>query len=130
MDLKTIVLEGVEYLLVPTEMLAMVQGVEPEEPEEPEAPSLEDFTPPVIQGKKDSIVVVNTMPNVAKAEGTEYDFAKRLKERNLRPEDVMVIKTKFEDLPEIPEISQNDFKGKTPPGKWGFYGKGIERDIG
>lgn len=125
------VLDGVEYLLVPREMFEAIQTTESEKPVEApqKTPSLDDFTPPTIVSKKDSIIVVNTMPAVAKAEGIEYGFAKRLQERNLRPEDVMVIKPKFEDLQEIPEIARNDFKKKTPPGKWGFYGEGIERDL-
>lgn len=147
MELQTMVLGGIEYVLIPKEIFNKSVGIEEvaqPEPVPPPAPTpaVSDFAdptppapPPVIEtSQPESIVIVDTMPNVRKAQGKEYGYAKRLKEQNLRPEDVMVVRTSFEDMPETPEIARNDFKSKTNPqlikAKWGFYGEGVERDLG
>lgn len=142
MEVKTILLDGKEYVLVPVEIFNKSVGIEkPVDPSPPvPAPTLEDFevavTPtPAPPAQQESVVIVDAMPNVKKAQGKEYGYAKRLKEQNLQPEDVMVIRPGgFDTMPETPEIARNDYRSKTNPNlikaKYGFYGEGVERDLG
>ena len=113
------ILDGIEYVLVPRDLF---EGKKQEQAEpEPEV-DISDFeTESLPVRQTDSVITVNTMPDVKKAEGSKYGFAERLKQRKLRPEDVMVMRTSFEEMPETPEIARNDYKNKYPPGKWGFY---------
>src|SRR3990167_8877933 len=118
MELKIIILDGIEYVLIPRDMFEKNVEV-PEVVQEIPKEDLSDFEP------EESVKIVESMPGVKKAQGSEYGYKKRLDKQALLPEDVMVLKTNFEDMPESPEIARNDFKNKIPPGKWGFYGPGA-----
>lgn len=132
------VLDGVEYVLIPKDVFDKTLGITKEvEDVVPNTAGLNDFEveskSPVVsaQPQKESIKVVEVMPDVKKAEAKVYGYAERLKKHALVPEDVMVLKTNFEDMPELPEIARNDYTDASKiKGKWGFYGPGAERDLG
>ena len=130
MELKTIVLDGVEYVLIPRETFESITGNTQEEPQAEVSSPIDDFEVEKKEPIVDSISIVESVQGVPKAQGKESEYVKRLQTHTLRPEDVMVLKTNFDDMPETPEIARNDFKHKMPPGKWGFYGPGVERDLG
>lgn len=150
MELRTLVLDGVEYVLIPKETFERIIGVSEELPTS-EAPNTEpesdqeltdfDVAPqprplPLAsdEEKKASIKVVDVMPEIKKAQGAAYGYAERLKNRALVPEDVMVAKPSFTPMEETPEIAKNDFKDKfavlKSSAKFGFYGEGAVRDVG
>lgn len=124
------VLDGIEYVLIPKDLFERSVGISSNLPTEEIVEPVKQPAPPVVE----TIQVVESLPDVKKAQGRIYGFADRLKKRALLPEDVMVVKTNFEDMPETQEIARNDFKDKNHPGlikaKWGFYGPGAERDLG
>ncbi len=123
------VLDGIEYVLIPKDTFEASVGIEKEEVVEQEI-----VAKPEAYVEKVSVKVVETMPGVKKAQPSVYGYAQRLKKKALVPEDVMVVKTNFEAMPESPEIAKNDFKDKSSAAlqkaKFGFYGPGAERDIG
>ena len=121
MEVKTIVLDGIEYVLIPRDLFEKKEEVVPETPP---ADDLSDFEP------EESVKITDSISGIKKAQGNEYGYKKRLEQHKLQPEDVMVLKTNFEEMPETQEIARNDFKHRIPPGKWGFYGPGAERDLG
>jgi len=121
MEVKTIVLDEKEYVLIPREIFEKIFGGIPKSESPLPLATKEE--------QKESIMVVDSLPEIRKAKGSDYGFAHRLKTKTLVPEDVMVTNTHFDKMPETREIAANDSKNNMPPGKFGFYGPGIERDF-
>ena len=139
MEVKTMVLDGIEYVLIPKDTFEKSLGIPSTPKEQPVENKISDFEVPVETKPKEeipeeSVVIVDSTSSVKKAQGSIYGYAERLKVRKLNAEDVMVTRTNFQDMPETPEIARNDFKDKIAvlgsKAKWGFYGPGAEKDIG
>lgn len=129
-------LDGIEYVLIPKDVFEKSIGisVEPEKEVKVEVAEKRPLPLATDEQKKASIMVVDAIPVVKKAQGSTYGYAERLKNKQLTPEDVMVVRTNFDQMPETSEIAANDFKDKMrllgSNAKYGFYGPGAERDLG
>lgn len=128
MTLETITLGGIEYVLIPKDLFEKTLGISSELPTDEEEETKVEAIP------EEKIKIVEAMPDIKKAQPKAYGYQERLKKHSLVPEDVMVVRTNFQEMPEAPEIARNDFKDKNHPGlikaKYGFYGPGAERDLG
>ena len=141
---KTIVLDGVEYLLIP---LDEVKKDENPVPEPSQDAFLEDFlgtelSPYHLPSEEtsnqqetsnfDTVKLVDATENIdaPKAVPQEYEYRKRYLKHQLRVSDITAqkIPPHFENYEDIPEIEANMVRNiKTA--KAGFYGPGVEYDI-
>ena len=142
MELQTKVIDGIEYVLVPKTL------VSDQPPPQPQAQArtigLEGFLPaetvvdtssgPVIEKEEEKPLTVDPsfLVGIAKAEGKPSAYREKFLTHSLMPGDVMTFPTvghSLKQFEEIKEIRAADFGNRIPPGKWGFYGPGIEGDV-
>jgi len=137
MTFETIVLSGKEYVLVPLELF-------PGETEEVKQDiSVSDFDPeekrplPLATNKEkeEAIRVVESTGDihVQKAVPKPSGYQERFQKKRLLPTDVSARSNAADAIGGFVEdayIHSMDYGGNLPPGKTGFYGKGIEIDRG
>ena len=137
MELTTTVIDGVEYVLVPKTLVD-----EPKEEVRKEAPTigLAGFLPedvvgePPTEEKREEVWIVEpaAVSGVKQAKGKSYAYREKYLQHALLPHDVMTFPTvgqSIKNFTESKEIRSADFGNRIPPGKWGFYGPGIEADV-
>lgn len=133
---KTIVIDGVEYILTPKNT-----GVTDAQPTIDATSILDDYifseeTPTVVEEVIDAspVMIVENTNGIQTAIPRESAYRKRFENRQVRIEDITIRNNfKMKDLlnfKELPEIAQADTgSDRIPSGLGGFYGRGIERDI-
>jgi len=151
--MKIVVLDGVEYVLIPKSELLPDQPIEdtlqpPDAPERGSSP-LDDFLPHpptkssiddglATQDEKENAITIQTpeqivvapkIPNVPKATPQKSSYREKYVKKELTPADVMTFprygRSHFTDNPEDPMIKTD---ANRPKGKQLFYGPGIESE--
>lgn len=146
MELTTIVIAGREYYLVPKEFLDPIIPVKTDSLKpEPVQSVLEDFSeptatpmPPELATKEEQrqsikIVTPKSISKVSQAKGGRYKYREKFLSHELTPMDLIAQGPRLNPTTGFVEdatIASMDSKNKLPPGKFEFYGPGIENDLG
>jgi hypothetical protein len=140
---KTIVLDGVEYILTPKESvvesskegrLAIDDFEIPETPTTPPTSVVAEPTPEPepLEPPPSNVMIVNHVDGVQEAIPKDYEYQGRFLRHEITTQDrIGPVKPTINPtsaFQELPEIKLFDAGREPPKGKFGFYGAGMEAD--